>query len=144
MPRQQQYVLCPFCNDPVPEPFPRAGGFLKCSYCKQAFPFDSQAVQTALIEYHEPELRWMVVPIYVEMDAQTARILDFCNQSVPGCIVHIMPIGPDSFRLRVNDADDVLIDSDVVLYTHEVAAKSDDELWNLLEQVSEQRIKQTR
>src|SRR5579859_5512234 len=25
----------------------------------------------------------------------------FCSQSAPGCIVHILPVGPDSFRLRV-------------------------------------------
>lgn len=141
MPRQQQYVFCPFCNDPVPGPFPRSGEFLECSYCRQAFPFEPQAVQRALIEYHEPELRWMFVPIHSEMDTQTARILDFCSQSAPGCIVHIMPLGPDSLRLRVNDAEKVLIDSDLVLYTHELAATSDDELWKLLERMSQQRIK---
>ena len=141
MPRQQQYVLCPFCNDPVPGPFPGSGEFLQCSYCKQTFPFEPQALEAALLEYHEPERRWMLVPIHTQMDAQTARILDFCNQSAPGCIVHIMPVGPDSFRLRVKDGGDVLIESDVALYAHELAVKSDDELWKLLENVSRQRIK---
>ena len=141
MPRQQQYVFCPFCNDPVPEPFPGTGDFLECSYCNQTFPFEVQAVQTALLEYHEAERRWMVVPIHTEMDAQTARILHFCSQSAPGCIVHIMPVGPDSFRLRVKDSGNVLIDSVAALYTYELAAQSDDELWALLEEVSHQRIK---
>ena len=101
MPRQQRYVFCPFCNDPVPGPLPGAGEFLECGYGNQTFPFEPQAVQIALLEYHEAERRWMVVPIHTEMDAQTARILHFCGQSAPGCIVHILPVGPDSFRLRV-------------------------------------------
>ena len=114
---------------------------MECSYWKQAFPFEPDAVQTALLEYHEAERRWMVVPIHTEMDAQTARILDFCSQSAPGCIVHIMPVGPDSFTLRVNNGGTVLIDSDATLYTLELAAQSDDALWTLLEKVSHQRIK---
>jgi hypothetical protein len=142
VPRQQQYVFCPFCNDPVPGPFTGLREFLECSYCTQTFPFDAQAVQTALIGYHETERRWVVVPIHTEMDAQTARILDFCNQSAPGCIVHITPLGPDSFTLKVKDGDDVLVASDVALYTHEVAAKSDEDLWKLLEKLSDQRITQ--
>ena len=141
MPRQQQYVFCPFCNDPVPEPFPGTGEFLECSYCNQTFPFEAQAVQTALLEYHEAERRWMVVPIHTEMDAQTARILHFCSQSAPGCIVHILPVGPDSFRLRVKDGEHLLIDSEAALYTHELAAKSDEELWTLLEKASHRQIK---
>lgn len=141
MPCQQQYVFCPFCNDPVPGPFSRSGEFLECSYCKHSFPFEPDAVQTALLEYHETERRWLVVPIHTEMDAQTARILEFCNQSAPGCIVHIMPVGPDSFRLRVKDSGNVMIDSVAALYTHELAAQSDDELWALLEKVSHHRIK---
>lgn len=83
---------------------------------------------------------WTLTAV-TEMDAQTARILDFCNQSAPECIVHVMPVGPDSFRLRVKDGGDVLIDSDVALYTPDLAAKSDDDLWELLENVSRQRIK---
>ena len=141
MPRQRQYVFCPFCNDPVPGPFPGSGELLECSYCQQTFPFEPKAAQTALLEYHEAEQRWMVVPIHTEMDVQTGRILDLCSRLAPGCIVHIMPVGPDSFRLRVKDGENVLIDSDVAFYTHELAANSDDELRILLEKVSHQRIK---
>jgi hypothetical protein len=93
------------------------------------------------LEYHEAEQRWMVVPIHTEMDVQTGRILDLCSRLAPGYIVHIMPVGPDSFRLRVKDGENVLIDSDVAFYTHELAANSDDELRILLEKVSHQRIK---
>lgn len=118
------------------------GNFWNVSYCTQTFPLDAQAVQTALIEYHETERRWVVVPMHTEMGAQTARILDFCNQSAPGCIVLITPLGPDSFTLKVKDGDDVLVASDVALYTHEVAAKSDEDLWKLLEKLSNQRITQ--
>jgi hypothetical protein len=134
-------VFCPFCNDPVPGPFPGSGEFLECSYCQQTFPFEPKATQTALLEYHEAEQRWMVVPIHTEMDVQTGRILDLCSRLAPGYIVHIMPVGPDSFRLRVKDGENVLIDSDVAFYTHELAANSDDELRILLEKVSHQRIK---
>lgn len=84
------------------------------------------------------------MPIHTEMDAQTARIIDFCNQSAPGCIVHITPLGPDSFTLKVKNGDDVLAASDVTFYTHEVAEKSDEDLWKLLEKLSNQRITQKR
>lgn len=141
MPRQQQYVLCPSCSDPVPGPFPRAGEFIQCTHCQETFPFDPEAVDAALIEFHELEGRCTVVPIHNETDAQAARILDFCNQSAPGCIVHIRPIGPDSFTLKVKDGENVLMDSDVCLYAHELAAKSDDELWTLLENISNKRIR---
>lgn len=140
MPRQQQYVSCPSCDDPVPGPFPGSGEVLECSYCKHLFPFDQDALQTALLEYDDAEQRWLVLPIHTEMDAQTVRILTFCTQAAPGCTVHIMPVGPDSFRLRVKDREIVLIDSDAVLYTHELAAQSDDELWTLLEKLSHQQI----
>jgi DNA-binding NarL/FixJ family response regulator len=141
MPRQQEYVLCPSCGDPVPGPFPCSGEFIQCGHCQETFPFDAQAVETALIEYHELEGRWTVVPIHSEMDAQVARILDFCTQSAPGCIVHIMPVGPDSFRVRVKDRGNILIDLDLAFFTHELAAKSDDDLWKLLENVSNRRIR---
>ena len=108
------------------------------------FPFDAQGVETALIEYHAPEGRWMVVPIHSEMDVQATRILDFCTRAAPCCIVHVMPLGPDSFKVKVKDEGDTLIDTEHTLYTHELAAKSDEELWNLLETVSNQRIKRTR
>ena len=87
MSRQQECVYCPNCGDPVPGPFPRTGEFLECSYCRDTFPFDVQSVRTALLEYHEPERRWVIVPIHGEMDAQAARILDFCTQAALGCIV---------------------------------------------------------
>jgi hypothetical protein len=143
MPRQQEFVLCPSCGDPVPGPFPRSGEFVQCAHCQETFPFDAQAVEAALVEYHEREGRWTVVPIHTEMDAQAARILDSCNQSAPGCIVRIMPIGPDSFRLKVKDGKNLLIDADLAFYTHELAATSDNELWKLLEKVPNQQIRRT-
>jgi hypothetical protein len=144
MPRRRQHVVCPSCGDPVPGLFPRSGEFIHCTHCQEMFPFDTQGVETALIEYHAPEGRWMVIPIHSEMDVQARRILEFCSLSVPGCIVHIMPVGPDSFRVKVKDDENILIDSDRALFTHELAAKSDDELWKLLEAVSNQLIKRTR
>lgn len=140
MPRQQQYVLCPSCADPVPGPFPRAGEFIQCTYCQDTFPFNTEAVDAALLQYHELEGRWTVVPIHSEMDAQAARILDLCSRSAPDCIVHIRPIGPDTFTLKVKDCENVIIDSDLCLYAHELAAMSDDELWRLLERLSDNRI----
>jgi hypothetical protein len=50
-----------------------------------------------------------------------------------------MPVGPDGFTLRVKDCGSVLIDSDATLYTLELAAQSDDDLWTLLEKLSHQR-----
>ena len=105
------------------------------------FSVRAASLQTVLLEYHEAERRWMVVPIHTEMDAQTGRILHFFSQSAPGCIVHILPVGPDSFRLRVKDGENVLIDSEAPLYTHELAAKSDEELWTLPEKASHRQIK---
>lgn len=144
MPQQRRYVLCPSCGDPVPGPFPRSGEFIHCTHCQNMFAFEAQAVETALIEYHAPEGRWMVVPIHSEMDVQATRILDFCTQAAPGCIVHVMPLGPDSFKVKVKDEGNMLIDTEQTLYTHELAARSDEELWNLLETISKQRIKRTR
>jgi hypothetical protein len=43
---------------------------------------------------------------------------------------------PDSFRVKVKDDKNILIDSDVAFYTHELAAKSDNDLLELLEDVS--------
>lgn len=142
MARRQQFVFCPSCGDPVPGPFPRTGEFVECSYCKDTFPFDAQSARTALIEYHEPERRWAIVPIHSEMDAQVERLLLFCSQAVPGCTVHITPVGPDSFRMKVKDEETVLIEYDLAFYTHELVQKSDEELWKLLEDVSQQRIRQ--
>ena len=142
MARQQQYVLCPSCGDPVVGPFPRPGEFIECTHCHDTFPCDPQAVETALVTYEECEKRWRVAPIRSEMDAQVARILDLCSQAVPSCIVHIMPVGPDSFRVKVKDGENVLIGFDLAFYTHELAAKSDEELWKLFEDVSQQRIRQ--
>jgi hypothetical protein len=107
------------------------------------FAFDAHSVETALIEYHAPEGRWMLIPIHSEMDVQARRILEFCALSIPGCIVRIMPVGPDSFRVKVKDDKNILIDSDLPFYTHELAAKSDNDLWKLLEEVSNQRIRRT-
>jgi hypothetical protein len=81
------------------------------------------------------------VPIHSEIDIQAARILELCTQSVPSCIVQVMPVGPDSFKLNVKDGKNVLLESDLPLCAHELATKSDDELWKLLEKVSRQRIK---
>jgi hypothetical protein len=86
----------------------------------------------------------MVVPIRIEMDVQATRILDFCTQAAPGCIVHVMPLGPDNFKVKVKDEGNTLVDTEQTLYTREPAAKSDEELWKLLETVSNQRIKRTR
>lgn len=101
--RQQQYVLCPSCGDPVVGPFPRPGEFIECTHCHDTFPCDPQAVETALVTYEEREKRWRVAPIRSEMDTQVARILDLCSQAVPSCIVHVMPVGPDSFRVPYRD-----------------------------------------
>jgi hypothetical protein len=141
MARQQQFVSCPFCGDPVPGPFPGPGEFIHCTYCQEMFVFGAQSVSTALIEFHEPERRWTIVPIHSEMDIQATRLLELCTQSAPGCIVHVTPVGPDSFRVKVKDGENTLIDSDSVFYTHEIAEKSDNDLWSLLETVSQQRIK---
>jgi hypothetical protein len=142
MPRQRKCVLCSSCGDPVPGAFPRSGEFIHSTHCQEMFPFDAQVGKAALIKYHAPEGRWMIVPIHIEMDAQAARILAFCNQSAPGCVVHIMPGGPDSFRLKVKDDENILTDSDLAFYTHEIA-KSNNELWKLLEKVSNQRLRRT-
>ena len=141
MPHQQQYVLCPSCGDPVPGPFPQAGEFVQCPHCRETFPFDTDAVEAALIEYQELDGRWTVVPVHREIDSQAARILNFCHQSVPDCIVHIRPIGSDSFTLKVRDCEGALIDSDLCLHAHELAAMSDDELWKLLRTVSNNRVR---
>ncbi len=141
MPRPHEYIRCPSCGDPVPGPFPRSGEFIQCTYCQDTFPFDAQAVATALIDYDQREARWRIVPIQREMDMQAARILEFCTQAAPGCLVQITPVGPDSFILKVKQGADLLIDADLALHAHELAAKSDDDLWELLENMSDQRIR---
>lgn len=97
-----------------------------------------------MLEYRAPETRWTIVPIHTEMDIQATRISDLCTQAVPGCIVHVMPLGPDSFEVKVKDEENVLIGAKRPLYTHELAEKTDDELWALLEVLSNQRIKRMR
>jgi hypothetical protein len=105
MPRRRQHVLCPSCGDPVPGPFPRSGECIHCTHRQEMFPFHTKGVETAPIEYHASEGCWMVILIHSEMDGQARRILDCCTLSVPGCIVHIMPIGPDSFKFRAKDGE---------------------------------------
>jgi hypothetical protein len=139
--RQQQFVLCPFCGDPVPGPFPRPGELIHCTYCQQMFAFDGRAVKAAFIEYRAPEARWKVVALQTEMHAQATRILDFCTRAAPGCMVQVTPVGPDSFQLRVTDEGSVLVAAEQNLLTHELASKSDEQLWELLESISQQGIK---
>ncbi len=112
-------------------------------HCQETFPFDAQAVESALLEYHEREDRWTVVPIHREVDVQGARILELCSKSAPGCLVHVIPVGPDSFRLKVKDGQKILVDSDLLLYAQELVAKSDDELWDLLESISRKQIRRS-
>lgn len=70
------------------------------------------------------------------------RLAGLCQKSAPNCEAKIAPSSvPDHFRLKVTDGDVVILSPDFDIPINQWSAKSEEELWDLLESISNRRIR---
>jgi len=79
-----------------------------------------------------------------EVTIAVNRILRFCNEAAPTCEVEVIPDEMGSFSFRVIDTGVTLIHPDFLLAANQLAAESDDQLWEFLERVSNRLLRRPR
>ena len=76
-----------------------------------------------------------------EVTIAVNRILRFCSEAAPTCQVEVIPDEMGRFSVRVLDAGVTLIHPDFLLDANQLAAESDDQLWEFLERVSNRLLR---
>lgn len=79
-----------------------------------------------------------------EMNIEGSRIQKLCKEAAPSCEVEVIPDETGKFRIRVLDAGVTVVHPDFLLDANQLAAQSDDRLWDFLERISNRLLRRPR
>lgn len=79
-----------------------------------------------------------------EVIIEANRILRLCNEAAPTCQVDFIPDEMGKFSISVIDGGVTVIHPDLILDANQLAAQSDDRLWEFLERASNRLLRRPR